>query len=74
MSLLESHRVGLVQAEDLAGAKWDCCVRIGDFVAVKLNATLLDQVADLCSRLFDSEGVLECVANEIYEIRIVIRT
>jgi hypothetical protein len=66
--------VGLVEAEDLTGAKWDCCVRVGDFPAVKLNATLLDQVADLCSRFIDSEGVLKREANEMYEIRIVIET
>ena len=66
--------MGLVEAEDLARPKGDCCVRVGDFFAVKLNATLLDQVADLCSRFIDSEGVAERDANDIYEIRIVLET
>ena len=64
--------MGLVEAEDLAGAKWDGCIRVGDFRAVKLNATLIDQPAHLRSRFIDSERVLERVADKIYEIRIII--
>ena len=66
--------VPFVETQDLAWPKADCCVRVGDFFSIKLNATRLDQAADLRSRFIDSENVLERVANETYEIRIVIGT
>jgi hypothetical protein len=47
--LIDSHRVGLVETEDLTPAKFDGSVRVSDFVTVELNATLRDQSTNLRS-------------------------